>query len=233
VKPVILKELLHLGAGFFAPLALFLPAFSAFAAADPAMLCDRAAAQASAATGVPVDILLAISRVETGRRRDGALSPWPWTINADGKGAFYDSEAEAIAAAQTHETDGTGTYDIGCFQLNIRWHGEGFSTYQEMFDPGKNATYAARFLQSLYQEKGNWADAVAAYHSRTPDLAQTYLNQVKAVLQSPDTPDTAAAPQVPAARLNTFPLLQAGATGGMGSIVPVTGPRGPLIGGNS
>lgn len=232
VKPVILRPLSRIG-DLLLTLVSCVWADLVLAAADPSMLCDRATSQASATTGVPIDILLAISRVETGRRRDGALTPWPWTINADGKGAFYDSEAEAIAAAQIHETDGTGTFDIGCFQLNIRWHGEGFSTYEEMFDPVRNATYAARFLQSLYQEKGNWTDAVAAYHSRTPDLAQAYVDQVKAVLHSPEKPHIAAISEVRPPRVNNFPLLQAGALGGMGSIVPVTGASAPLIGGNS
>ncbi len=204
------------------------------AAVDPAQSCDRAAAQAAKVVGVPIDILLAISRVETGRRLDGSFGPWPWTINADGKGTFYDSKTAAITAAETHQADGTGTFDIGCFQLNIRWHGKAFASFDDMFDPVKNATYAAQFLQSLYQETGNWSDAVAAYHSRTPDLAQTYLNQVKAVLSGPDAgPALATAASEPALRENSFPLLQAGAEGGFGSIVPLVGARGPIIGGNS
>lgn len=200
-------------------------------AETPASQCDRAAANAASATGVPIDILLAISRVESGRKADGVLKPWPWTINADGKGSFYDTEAEAVAAATAHLTDGTGTFDIGCFQLNIRYHGQAFDTFEDMFDPDKNADYAARFLTSLYQETGTWADAVAAYHSRTPDLAQAYLEQVKAVLETPDVADLP--PPVPVVRENNFPLLQAGAQGSFGSVVPLTNARGPLIGGNS
>lgn len=207
--------------------------YGADAAPAPESLCDRAAARAAEASGVPIDILLAISRVETGRRKDGTLSPWPWTINADGKGAFFDSKAEAVAAATAHLTDGTGTFDVGCFQLNIRWHGASFSTLDDMFDPDRNATYAAKFLTTLYQEAGNWADAVAAYHSRSPDLAQTYLNQVKAVLHDGGpkvAPPTVA--QTAPIRENTFPLLQAGARGSFGSIVPFTAANRPLIGGN-
>ncbi len=202
-----------------------------WATPSPAPLCDRAAAQASQATGVPVDILLAISRVESGRRHDGGFGPWPWTINADGQGTFFDTKEDAVAAAAAHLTDGTGTFDSGCFQLNYRYHGDAFTGFDALFDPQQNADYAARFLLSLYDEKGNWADAVAAYHSRTPDLAQGYLNKVKAVLNGPQAP----LPIVPAvnARENTFPLLQAGEQGGYGSLVPLTIARGRLIGGNS
>jgi hypothetical protein len=209
-------------AGLFAPVR---------SAEPPGQLCDKAAANASEANRVPIDILLAISRVETGRNAAGVLTPWPWTINADGTATYYDSEAEAVAAASSHLTDGTGTFDIGCFQLNIRYHGQAFSTFEEMFDPEKNADYAARFLVSLYQETGTWADAVAAYHSRTPDLAQSYLNRVKAVLETPGATDQPL--PIPVARENNYPLLQGGAQGSVGSVVPMMTARGPLIGGNS
>lgn len=230
VKPVNTKALTK------GTLFLLLMAFCAFrgsavlGAASPGLLCDRAALHAADATGVPVDLLLAITRVETGRNRDGSLAPWPWTINADGQGAFYDSKADAVAAAEAHLTDGTGTFDIGCFQLNIRWHGEGFQTFDAMFDPEKNATYAARFLMSLYTQSGNWADAVAAYHSRTADLGQAYLAQVKAVLDEPQAAGPAPA-EAPAPRENAFPLLQTGAQGSLGSLVPPLASGSPLIGG--
>jgi hypothetical protein len=196
-------------------------------APDPSGLCDRAAGMAAQESGVPVDILLAISRVETGRSQDGVLSPWPWTINADGVGTFYDSKEEAVAAATAHLTDGTGTFDVGCFQINNTYHGQEFTGLDDMFDPLSNARYAAKFLNQLYAEMGNWADAVAAYHSRTPDKADEYLAQVKSVIEGPDVAEAVAAP-LP--RINNFPLLQAGAPGMFGSIVPQTGGMSPLMG---
>ncbi|MEI6800182.1 MAG: transglycosylase SLT domain-containing protein [Pseudomonadota bacterium] len=185
---------------------------------------------------MPIDILLAISRVESGRRQDDGFGPWPWTINADGVGRFYATKAEAVAAAQSHLIDGTVTFDSGCFQLNYRYHGAAFTGFDDLFDPEQNAEYAAQFLLSLYEEKGSWADAVAAYHSRTPDLAQGYLNRVKAVLNGPPPSQTApidANPRSVIHHENTFPLLKAGAQGGYGSLVPLTSGRARLIGGNS
>lgn len=199
------------------------------AARDPAELCDLAAAQAARDYGVPIDILLAITRVETGRGK-GDAAPWPWAINADGAGTWYATKAEAVTAATSHANDGTGTFDVGCFQLNIRWHGPGFASLDDMFDPTKNADYAARFLAQLYQENGDWAAAVSAYHSRTPDLAEAYLAKVKAILNDPEAgPVTVAEPP----RENLFPLLQAGDQGSAGSIVPLQPARSPIIGGNS
>ncbi|MEO8240684.1 MAG: lytic transglycosylase domain-containing protein [bacterium] len=200
------------------------------AAPDPADQCDTAAAQAAQQSGVPIDILLAISRVESGRG-GAAGSPWPWTINADGRGDWYATKAEAVAAATAHLSDGTATFDVGCFQLNIRWHGAHFNDLSAMFDPVQNAAYAASFLAQLYQESGDWAQAVSAYHSRSPDLAADYLAKVKAVLHGTDAP--VAPPPEAVARQNRFPLLQAGGRGSTGSLVPQTAARGPLIGGNS
>lgn len=202
---------------------------TAQAAPDPSDQCDLAAQQAAQDSGVPIDILLAITRVETGRGDD--TRPWPWTINADGVGNWYDSKDAAIAAATAHQSDGTGTFDVGCFQLNIKWHGEGFANLDDMFDPAQNAAYAARFLSQLYQEGGDWAAAVSAYHSRTPDLAEAYLQRVKAILNDPATA-TAPEPQAPTHE-NLFPLLQAGDQGSAGSIVPLQSARHPIIGGNS
>ena len=209
-------------------MGLLAVATMAQAAADPSDQCDLAAAQAAQDSGVPIDILLAIARVETGR--GGDARPWPWTINADGTGNWYANKAEAVTAATSHETDGTGTFDVGCFQLNIKWHGQGFATFDDMFDPAQNAAYAARFLAGLYQETGDWAAAVSAYHSRTPDLAEAYLAKVKAVLNDAVVTETVS---VPLPRENLFPLLQAGDQGSAGSIVPLQNARHPIIGGNS
>lgn len=204
---------------------------AAKAAADPSDQCDRAAAQASEDSGVPIDILLAITRVETGRGTPD-LRPWPWTINADGAGNWYDTKDAALDAAVTHQSDGTGTFDVGCFQLNIKWHGDKFASLSDMFDPDLNADQAAAFLAELYQESGDWATAVSSYHSRTPDLAEAYLAKIKHVLNDPATPEAVAEPEVQP-RENLFPLLQAGDPGSAGSIVPLFAARNRIIGGNS
>ena len=200
------------------------------AAADPSSQCDYAAAQAAGRSGVPIDILLAITRVETAGGGDHS-GPWPWTINADGQGNWYNSLDEAVSAANAHLTDGTQTFDVGCFQLNMRWHRDNFASLSDMFDPIQNADYAAGFLLQLYDESGDWAQAVSAYHSRSPDLADAYLQKVKAVLNDPAN----APPPVPepAIRENLFPLLQAGEQGSFGSIVPLQQSRGRIVGGNS
>jgi len=217
------------------------------APADAAALCDAAAAQASRESGVPLSVLRAISLTETGRRRDGRFRPWPWTVNMEGTGKWFDSEEEARAYVARHHARGARSFDVGCFQLNFRWHGHGFRSIEEMFQPLANARYAARFLSDLKAETGSWSRAAGAYHSRTPRHAERYrarfdriLAQIEGGPPPPEPPpellraaaeppgaDAAGSPppETEAPRVNTFPLLQASAgsdgASALGSLVPL------------
>lgn len=205
---------------------LFLPASPA--AANPAALCDRAAVAAAATHGVPEQVMLAITRVETGRKQNGALQPWPWAVNLGGPGQWPETRDEAIALAQSELDGGRLNMDIGCFQLNIRWHSRGFASLEDMFDPDLNADYAAGFLADLYQSEGSWEAAVAAYHSHSPELAEAYLDRVAGVLARLDpTPDLDPPPEV---RANLYPLLQPGGAPAGGSLVGSRTGLMPLIG---
>ncbi len=137
-------------------------------------LCDRAAVSASRSKGVPIDVLRAVARTETGRPGGNGLQPWPWTVNMEGTGRWFDTLDEARAYVFLNFKNGARSFDIGCFQINYKWHGDAFRSIDDMFDPKINAQYAATFLTELYQEFGNWSDAVGAYHSRSPELAKNY-----------------------------------------------------------
>lgn len=217
--------------------ALFpLPLVSA--AADQSVICDRAAVLAASQTGVPVSVLKAISLTETGRDRGTVARPWPWTVNMEGKGFWFETEAAALAYSEEHFKRGARSFDVGCFQINYKWHHQNFDSIEDMFDPANNALYAARFLSELYAEKGNWEAAAGAYHSRNPDYADRYKARFAAyradlrhedslplhvVAIEPDQaqPATIAAPSAPV-RVNTFPLLQAGGATSIGSLVPLS-----------
>lgn len=190
-------------------------------AVDVAQICDVAAEQAARSTGVPAAVLMAISRVETGRTIGGALAPWPWTVNEAGSGSFFDTADQALAHVTDAMATGAKNIDIGCFQVNLRWHGAEFASLDAMLDPVENALYAAHFLKQLYAEHGTWDGAVGAYHSRKPEAAQGYLRKVAGVLDAPlptgADPDRMADNE-PSPRDNRYPLLQGGG-GGNGSLV--------------
>ena len=212
--------------------------------ANPSLLCDAAAQKASEATGVPISVLKAISLTETGRKRGGEMRPWPWTVNMEGKGVWFDDPDSAKAYVYKHYKAGARSFDVGCFQLNYRWHGENFASIEEMFQPEPNALYAAQFLSDLYKEMGNWSAAAGAYHSRTKKYATRYRKRFDVFRAAyahqdgaPPAPIPVAASPEPAPvqvvhRVNKFPLLKMGqGARGLGSLVPITtAPAAGLIG---
>ncbi|NJM81755.1 MAG: lytic transglycosylase domain-containing protein [Tabrizicola sp.] len=193
-------------------------------------LCLAAAQSAAANTGVPYEVLLTLTLVETGRAGNHGTEPWPWAINQGGEGHWFASQDEAKAFVESATQAGSTNIDLGCFQLNYRWHAENFASLDDMLDPETNALYAARLIAKLEAERGDWSLAAAAYHSRTPEFADRYqakFDRVLADLQ--ETPLLLAAAEAEP-RENRFPLLMRGATGAKGSLVPTTKARQPLIG---
>ena len=151
-------------------------------AATPAALCRVAIGTAERAAGLPERLMVAIGLVESGRRDPaGGVSPWPWTINAEGIGRFFATKAEAIEAAQALLDRGVRSLDVGCMQVNLLHHPAAFASLDQAFDPAANARYAARFLTALYAQTGAWPRAVAGYHSLTPEIGEAYARKVLAV----------------------------------------------------
>ena len=204
--------------------------------ADPAGLCIDAALAAARQTGVPIQVLLALTLTETGRTdADGGLAPWAWTLNQGGDGQWFDSREQAAAQLQTALDSGASNVDIGCFQLNWHWHGASFASAEAMLDPGANALYAAQHLLALYDSGGSWGAAVSAYHSATPEHAERYMARFEPIYDGLERLAAASSPPdapLGPPRENRFPLLRAGEGQGRGSIVPLPGAARPLIGGS-
>ncbi len=148
----------------------------------PGAACRQAIAAAAQAHAVPGPLLAAIGRVESGRRdpQTGNWLPWPWTVDADGQGSFYDTKAQAIAAVRTLQAAGARSIDVGCMQVSLLHHPDAFASLDQAFDPVANAEYAAGFLRRLYAQTNDWAEAAAEYHSATPALAADYKRKVMA-----------------------------------------------------
>ncbi len=152
------------------------------AAADPAAICERAIARGAQGSNVPQSVLHAISLTETGRPSGGRLRPWPWAVNREGRGHWFQDRESALAFARASIAEGRRSFDVGCFQINFHWHGHNFPSVEAMFDPDVAAAYAVRFLGDLHAETGNWSAAAGAYHSRTPHFAQIYRNRFDRIL---------------------------------------------------
>ena len=129
----------------------------------PGLLCRSAVAAAERASGIPAYLLAAINHVESGRRdpATGTVHPWPWTVNAEGAGSFYETKADAVAAVRAMQARGVRSIDVGCGQINLMHHPDAFASLEQAFDPQANAAYAARFLKELFAQTGDWSKAAA------------------------------------------------------------------------
>jgi hypothetical protein len=111
------------------------------------------------------------------------MRPWPWAIDADGVGKFFATKAQAVAAGAALEAQGVHSIDVGCMQVNLMHHPDAFTSLDQAFDPYANTTFAARFLNVLYNRTGSWLKSIAAYHSGTPLFADEYQRRVLAMWQ--------------------------------------------------
>ncbi len=146
--------------------------------------CEYLAKEAEKKYGLPENILLSISRVESGYRKiDGIKRAWPWALNAGGDSAYFETKNEALNSLKARVKRGVTNIDVGCMQLNYRWHNKFFNNLSEMMSPDKNVDYGARFLKRLYDRHGSWEKAVKYYHSSKSKFNVRYFKKVKAVWQ--------------------------------------------------
>lgn len=138
-------------------------------------LCIREILLAQMRYQIPDNLLLGIGLQESGLNRDGTLTVWPFTANAEGQGAYFDTAGQAVDWVNARRAQGITSIDLGCMQINMHWHPDAFDTVADGFNPARNVDYAASYLARLYREKGNWRAAAASYHSRTEELGQAYL----------------------------------------------------------
>ena len=143
--------------------------------------CMALARAAEGLHGLPNGILQSISRIEASRiQSDGSYKAWPWTLNDSGKGLFFDNREQVLDYLDTHMTNPDTSIDIGCMQINTKWHGSFFETLDEMLDPASNVAYAAGFLTDLYYAHGSWNEAIRHYHSSDRHKNGPYLKRVLA-----------------------------------------------------
>jgi hypothetical protein len=144
--------------------------------------CLAAVLAAERRHAIPRNLLLAMAFTESGRAvEDGPLTSWPWTVNVEGRGFFFPDKAAAVAFVASQVASGKRSIDVGCMQVNLRWHPGAFPDLETAFDPFANADYAGRLLLRLAEEHfgGDHHRAVGAYHSFTPDLMEAYQERVR------------------------------------------------------
>ncbi|HZD24742.1 MAG TPA: transglycosylase SLT domain-containing protein, partial [Alphaproteobacteria bacterium] len=146
----------------------------------PEQDCRTITRQAEQRHDIPAHLLAAISLAEASRwdADHQAGIAWPWTVYAEGRGRYLPSKAAAIAEVRRLKAAGVRNIDVGCMQVNLKYHPDAFASLGEAFDPERNADYAARFLKDLEREHRSWSQAVAFYHSATRELSRPYRLKV-------------------------------------------------------
>ena len=123
--------------------------------------------RASAATGIPVELLLAISHVESGFH--------PHALNVSGESAFPSSQYEAVRLLRQSGNN----VDIGLMQVNWGYWGNKFGlSKSELLDPQLNVLVGAKILEHCIRVGGSPWVGVGLYHSPQNFRQREYVEKV-------------------------------------------------------
>ena len=145
-------------------------------------VCSAAAKKAGLEYGVGFDLLQTIAVVESGKwdHLQNRYVAWPWTVNVNGKGRYYNSKEEAVEAIKKAQKSGAKSIDVGCMQINLRYHGKEFASLEDMLDPLQNVKYSAKYLRALYSANGrDWKKAAKRYHSGNAKEGEIYTKRLE------------------------------------------------------
>ena len=173
---------------FFCAMVICSLGLASFAEGSDSQLCDQSIEIVAQNSFVPREVLYKIARLESGRHMDGRHVSWPWSINNGGKGYFLKDSTTALSTLAHLKAQGKTNIDVGCMQLNIRWHADFFDSLQQMMNPLDNVRYAASYLEQLYKETGSWEKTVKFYHSRNAKFNSVYYAKYKKM--KPPNPGT-------------------------------------------
>jgi len=131
---------------------------------------------------IPRGLLYAIALTESGRwdRERGVAHAWPWTIRAADDAFITEDAHTAIDRVRALKAEGRRNIDVGCMQINLRYHPDAFASLDEAFEPNANVAYAARFLKELRARHRSWQQAIEHYHSADPVRGRAYRKKVYA-----------------------------------------------------
>ncbi|MEX0803792.1 MAG: lytic transglycosylase domain-containing protein [Candidatus Binatia bacterium] len=123
--------------------------------------------RAAAATGIPVELLLAISHVESNFH--------PHALNVSGRSFFPSSQYEALGLLRRSGDN----VDIGLMQVNWSYWGNRFGLSKfELLDPQLNVVVGAKILEHCIRVSGSGWKGVGLYHSPESFRQRAYVEKV-------------------------------------------------------
>ncbi|MDX1916617.1 MAG: transglycosylase SLT domain-containing protein [Rickettsiaceae bacterium] len=137
---------------------------------------------------IPKDLLHSISLQESGRTHKilNKKIPWPWTVNVEGKGYYFNSKQEAVKFVKTEKQKGKKSIDVGCMQISLLYHGNEFESIEDAFEPKRNIEFGAIFLREKFEQYKSWNKAVANYHSANDFKGSKYKESVLKIASNID-----------------------------------------------
>lgn len=122
---------------------------------------------ASRLSGVPLELLLAISHVESRFN--------PYALNIGGRSFFPSSRAEAERVLRKSGD----SVDIGLMQVNYGLWGKRFGLSKaDLLDPDLNVLVGAKILSRHVRKSQDWREGIGSYHSPTPQRQKEYVEKV-------------------------------------------------------
>ena len=132
---------------------------------------------------LPKDSLYSISLQETQKKHSkfniGIV--WPWTVNVEGVGHHFKTKAAAVNFTTSQLNQGKKSIDVGCMQVNLKYHPDAFKSINHAFSPRSNIEYASKLLKEKYYKHKNWNKAIGSYHSESTDRGRKYSDNVNKI----------------------------------------------------
>jgi hypothetical protein len=119
---------------------------------------------------IPKGLLLAVAKTESNLEA--------YALNISGRSHFFRDKDTALKTIRCALDEGITNIDIGAAQINYKWHGNKFSSIEDMLSPEVNIQYAAKLLAKLKQQHGNWHKAIRIYHSSNLKYHRQYSRRV-------------------------------------------------------
>ncbi|NLC21098.1 MAG: lytic transglycosylase domain-containing protein [Halomonadaceae bacterium] len=119
-----------------------------------------------AAEKVDPQLLYAVALAESQKTVDGQVRPWPWALNVQGKGYYFDTREEAEDHLAATIARGVKNVDIGPLQINYNWHGHRIVEPSDLFDLATSVRVGADILsEALGSAPHDRVLAVGRYHN--------------------------------------------------------------------
>ena len=127
---------------------------------------------------LPQKLLTSISLVETGRVTKNKHYTWPWSANVEGQSYYFNNKESMIKFLKIKIQNKITNFDVGCMQINYKYHIKKESNLELFVDPNYNVNWAGIFLKELYKKHKSWNKAISRYHSSNKLRMKSYLKKV-------------------------------------------------------